>query len=224
MYLSSIQVKNARHHLNMSQQELADAVGLSINPIRDYESGTKLMREDNMQKLVKLFDEGGLRFTPYNGVEEKPKEQIVTLIGREGLQRFFNGVHEHASLNGGTIVMIGIDETKFIDTITPEFSQDYLARMTEVLKKRGDLEVLSIICEGDTNFCASEYNEYRWISKDIFHDVPFYIYGDTFAIMDFEVKPGPQITLINSPAMTKAYRKQFKVLWDKAQPVNIGGQ
>jgi len=55
-------------------------------------------------------------------------------------------------------MMFGINETPFIETITPEFSQNYLKRMTEVSSARKDLEVLSIICEGDTNFCASDYS------------------------------------------------------------------
>lgn len=221
MYLSPIQVENARKRMKMSQKELAEAAGVSINPIRDYEGERAQMREDIMQKLVKIFDEGGLRFTQYNGVEDKPKEAITTLMGRDGLQRFFDGVYQYANLHGGTILMFGIDETTFIETITPEFSKNYLARMTEVSKKRGDLEVLSIICEGDDNFCASEYNEYRWISKDIFQATPFYIYGDTFAIMDFDTSPAPEIVMIKSQAMANAYRKQFSVFWDMARPVEV---
>lgn len=221
MYLTPIQVENARRRLKLSQGQLGIAVGLSENPVGDYERGEKLMREDNMQRLVKFFDENGIRFTQYNGVEDKPKESIVTLKGREGLQRFFNGVYDHANLHGGKIVMMGIDESLFIETITPEFSQDYLRRMTELSQKRGDLEVLSIVCEGDTNFCASEYNEYRWIPEEIFHPVPFYIYGDTFAIMDFETGSGVTIILIKSETIAKAYRKQFDAFWNMAKPARI---
>ena len=172
-------------------------------------------RETTINKIRNILETRGIEFLPGEGIRRKPVA-VDTLTGREGLQEFFDGVHEYAGKHGGTIMMFGIDETTFIKTITPEFSQDYLKRMTEVSRKRGDLEVLSIVCEGDTNFCASDYNAYRWISKEVFQAVPFYIYGETLAIMDFETAPGPTIMLLKSRAITNAYRKQFQAFWKMA--------
>ncbi len=213
--LTPRQIRAARALLGWEATELGKRTALSRETIANIESGRTHAREDSLERIAKAFDESGVQFTDNEGVRLKPAT-VDILTGREGLQKFFDYVHEYAQKHGGTIMMFGIDETTFIATITPEFSQSYLKRMTEVSQKRGDLEVLAIICEGDTNFCASAYNQYRWISKEIFQAVPFYIFGETLAIMDFDTTPGPTIMLLKSRAITNAYRKQFQTFWKMA--------
>ncbi len=208
------QIRMALAALDWTLDDWSKKTGLSSVGLSNIRTGTSQPQKKTMDTIIRVFEENGIEFI-HEGVRRKPAIFDI-LTGREGLQKFFDNVHDYASKNGGRIVMFGIDETTFIDTITTEFSNDYLARMTEALKKRGDIEVYSIICEGDTNFCASEYNEYRWISKDVFQAVPFYIYGETLAIIDFETTPGPTIVLIKSRAITNAYRKQFWTFWDMA--------
>lgn len=209
------QIRAARGLMHWNASDLAEKAGLTREAISKIEDQSVQPREGSLEKIERAFAEHGIQFIDNEGVRLKPAT-IDVLTGREGLQEFFDGVHEYARKHGGTIMMFGIDETTFIETITPEFSQNYLKRMTEVSQKRGDLEVLAIICEGDTNFCASAYNEYRWISKEIFQAVPFYIYGETLAIMDFDTTPGPTIMLLKSRAITNAYRKQFQTFWKMA--------
>jgi DNA-binding XRE family transcriptional regulator len=210
------QIKAARSLLDWDAEDLAKHAGLSRDTVFNIENGKVQARGASAEKIQHAFENSGVQFTDNEGVRLKPTT-IDILTGGEGLRQFFDGVHDYARKHGGTIMMFGIDETTFIETITPKFSQDYLKRMTEVSRTRGDLEVLAIICEGDTNFCASDYNEYRWISKDIFQAVPFYIYGETLAIMDFDTTPGPTIMLLKSRAITDAYRKQFQAFWKMAK-------
>lgn len=215
MRLTGPQIAAAISLSGMTQEMLTTEAKLGRNTLTQIIRGNGSYREDTIQRIRNVLETRGVEFLPGEGVRRKPVS-VDILTGREGLQQFFDGVHDYASKNGGTIMMFGIDETTFIETITPEFSQNYLKRMTAVSKERADLEVLAIICEGDTNFCASDYNEYRWISKDIFQAVPFYIYGETLAIMDFETAPGPNIMLLKSRAITNAYRKQFQAFWKMA--------
>ena len=216
MRLTGSQIAAAISLVGMTREALCKEAAIAKNTlIKILNNDTAAYRENTISKIRDILETHGVEFLPGEGVRRK-SAAVDILTGSEGLQQFFNGVHEYASLHGGTIVMFGIDETTFIKTITPEFSQDYLKRMTEVSRKRPDLKVLSIVCEGDTNFCASEYNEYRWISKDVFQAVPFYIYGETLAIMDFETAPGPTIMLLKSRAITNAYSKQFQAFWNMA--------
>jgi hypothetical protein len=92
-----------------------------------------------------------------------------------------------------------------------------MKRMAGVARERKDLTVRAIICEDDINFLASDYNEYRWISKDVFQAVPFYIYGETLAIMDFQTIPAPTIVILKFSAITNAYRAQFEAFWKIAK-------
>ena len=215
MRLTGPQIAAAISLVGMTREELCKEAAIAKNTLINILNNTAAYRENTISKIRGILESHGAEFLPGEGVRRKPVA-VDILTGSEGLQQFFNGVHEYASTHGGTIMMFGIDETTFIETITPEFSQDYLKRMIEVSRKRGDLEVLSIVCEGDTNFCASDYNQYRWIAKDVFQAVPFYIYGETLAIMDFETAPGPTIVLLKSRAITNAYRKQFKAFWTMA--------
>jgi transcriptional regulator with XRE-family HTH domain len=217
MRLTGLQIAAAITLSGLTREALATEAGIGRNTLDRIINNTATYREDTIRKIISILETRGVEFLPSEGVRLKPVT-VDILTGREGLREFFDGVHEYAGKHGGTIMMFGIDETTFIETITPEFSQDYLKRMTEVSRRRGDLEVLAIICEGDTNFCASAYNEYRWISKDIFQAVPFYIYGETLAIMDFDTTPGPTIMLLKSRAITNAYRKQFQAFWKMAYP------
>ena len=215
MRLTGLQIAAAITLSGLTREALATEAGIGRNTLDRIINGTATYREETIRKITHILETRGIEFLPGEGIR-RASPTVDILTGSEGLQQFFNGVHEYASKHGGTIMMFGIDETTFIKTITPEFSQNYLKRMTEVSRKRGDLEVISIVCEGDTNFCASDYNEYRWISKDIFQAVPFYIYGETLAIMDFNTMPGPTIMLLRSRAITEAYRKQFRAFWKMA--------
>ena len=46
----------ARKAKNMSQQELADELGISINSIANYERGTSFPKEDYLYKIMSIFD------------------------------------------------------------------------------------------------------------------------------------------------------------------------
>ncbi len=133
------------------------------------------------------------------------------------MHEFFDGIHEDARKHGGNIVQTGVDEKQFLNNLGKDFSADYVRRMQAVYRERKDLKVKAIICEGETDYLAPDYNEYRWISKDTFQAVPFYIYGDNLAIMDFQTIPAPTIFLLKSPAIANAYRKQFDELWNIAR-------
>lgn len=209
---SPSQLRAARALLNWSRAELASQTGVSEPTIHRLENGVGNSEARTQNKIYTELKRMGIEFLEDCGV--RLKHQVVDILsGRTGLQQFFNGVYEYSRKHGGIIKMFGIDETTFIDCIGAEFSQDYLERMTEVSRTRGDLKVLAIICEGDTNFCAAAYNEYRWISKDVFLCVPFYIYGEILAIMDFQTVPSPTIIMHKFPAIAEAYHKQFDVFW-----------
>jgi DNA-binding XRE family transcriptional regulator len=213
--ISGRQIRAARALLDMNQEQLAQLTGLTPQGIRKIEDEAVQPRQGTVADILTVFDEKGLEFTDNSGVRLKP-QGIEVLIGPAGLRQFFDNVYEYAQKNGGTIVQLGIDENLFW-AMGVEFSELHRKRMAALVKERNDVKVLAILCEGDTNFIASEYNEYRWISRDIFAPVPFYIFGDTLAIMDFHTVPGPTIIVHKFKAITEAYRKQFDAFWKLSQ-------
>ncbi len=213
------QIGAARGLLRWSGAVLAEKAGLTRDTINKIESDAVQPREGTIADIIRVFDENGVEFTENSGVRMKP-QGIEVLIGQEGLQRFFDGVYEYAKKHGGTIMQLGIDENLFW-AMGVEFSNAHRKRMTELVKERKDIKVLAIICEGDTNFVASDYNHYRWISKELFAAVPFYIYGECLAIMNFQTVPAPTIVLHKFPAITNAYRKQFEAMWNLSREPDV---
>jgi len=213
------QISAARGLLRWSGAVLAEKAGLTRDTINKIESDAVQPREGTIADIVRVFDENGVEFTENSGVRLKP-QGVEILVGQEGLQRFFDSVYEYAKKHGGTIVQFGIEEDLFW-AMGVEFSEAHRKRMTELVKERKDIKVLAILCEGDTNFIASNYNQYRWISKEMFSPVPFYIYGECLAIMNFQTVPAPTIILHKFPAITDAYRKQFNAFWKMSREPDV---
>jgi DNA-binding XRE family transcriptional regulator len=205
------QIGAARGLLRWSGAVLAEKAGLTRDTINKIEADAVQPREGTVADIIRVFDENGVEFTENSGVRLKP-QGIEVLIGQEGLQRFFDAVYDYAKRHGGTIMQLGIDENLFW-AMGVDFSNLHRKRMAELVNNRKDIRVLAILCEGDTNFIASTYNEYRWISEELFAPVPFYIYGECLAIMNFQTVPAPTIILHKFPAITSAYRKQFEAFW-----------
>ena len=216
----SRQIRAGRGLLKWTAAELAEKAGLTRDTINKIEDDTSHPREGTMADIIRVFDENGVEFTDNFGVRFKP-QGVEVLVGQAGLQKFFDGVYEHVKTHGGTIMQLGVDENQFW-AMGVEFSNLHRKRMAELVKERKDIKVLAIICEGDTNFIASNYNQYRWISKELFAPVPFYIYGECLAIMNFQTVPvAPTIILHKFPAITDAYRKQFDAFWKMSKEPNM---
>jgi transcriptional regulator with XRE-family HTH domain len=216
------QIGAARGLLRWSGAYLAEEAGLTRDTIVKIESDVVQPREGTLADIMRVFDENGVEFIGNSGVRLKP-QGVEILVGQGGLQQFFDGVYEHARKHGGSIVQFGIDENLFW-AVGAEFSEMHRRRMAELVRVRHDVRVQAILCEGDTNFIASEYNKYRWIGKEIFSPVPFYIYGERLAIMTFQTVPSPTIVQCEFPAITAAYRKQFETFWKLSREPEADGR
>jgi transcriptional regulator with XRE-family HTH domain len=205
------QIRAGRALVGWSRKEMAEKSGVAAVTINQIEEEQADPRKGTLSDLVRSLEENGVELTDNYGVRIKP-QGVEVLHGKDGLMKFFDDVYEHTRKNGGTIMQLGMDET-FFTNILGDYSHNQKKRMGELVKERKDIKVLSIICEGDMNFFASDYNEYRWFPKEQFEMAPFYLYGDRIGIMTFQTIPAPTIVVLKFPAITLGYRKQFEVLW-----------
>jgi len=217
MKLTGSQIDAAMSLAKMTRESLAKDIQISRKTLTDVINGV-VYRDTTINKIREHLETHGIEFLPNEGVRRKPVA-VDILTGSEGLQAFFNGVQEYASIHGGTIIQFGVDEKLFLDYLSKDFSDLYVSNMQKISQSRGDLFVKAIIREGYNDVLAPDYNEYRTIQKEFFQAVPFYIYGDIFAIIDFTAVPPPQITLIKSASVASAYRKQFEMFWQMAKPL-----
>ena len=56
------QCRAGRQLLNWKAQNLADASGVSLRAISDFETGQRELRQANMQAVIEAFDEAGIEF------------------------------------------------------------------------------------------------------------------------------------------------------------------
>lgn len=213
--ISSRQIKAARALLDWSQEDLSAASALSVATVRKLELGSISPRSSTNDQIQKAFEKAGLEFLEPNGVRQKP-EEITIYEGHDGICAFYDEVYAHASEKGGEIVTVCINEDPITDALG-EYSKVHLSRMHALIHKAN---VKCILTENFTSVPA-KYCEYRSISKAYVDSVPFYIYGNNYAVFLFGAKPSPRIIIHRSALLADAYRKQFHSMWDKATPVFV---
>jgi transcriptional regulator with XRE-family HTH domain len=65
--ISGEQCRAARQLLNWKASDLAEASGVSLRAISDFETGHRDFRHINMQAVIEAFVEGGIDFLPESG-------------------------------------------------------------------------------------------------------------------------------------------------------------
>jgi transcriptional regulator with XRE-family HTH domain len=216
-HITARQIKAARALLDWSQDDLAASSGLSVATIRKLELGHISPRGKTTESIRHAFEDGGLEFIHPNGVRQRP-EDIRVYQGCEGAKEFFDDVYETAKKKNCEIILVHPSAQKYLSTVLGDYRAHHTERM--VALKRDKPFVKCILTEDTGPLWASEYGEYRWISKSYVDSVPFYVYDDKYAIIVSDTDPSPRITVIQSHIIAEAFRHQFYSMWEKATPLN----
>lgn len=211
MKLSGKQIKAARAMLNWSRGDLAALSGVSEPNIIRLEAGGE-GRAETLRKITDSFENHGIVFT-INGGVDPARPELRTYTGQSGLHHFFDDVYETTKENGGEIVITGFAESQFDTALDPEFDKMHMERMV----KLSNFSMRCLVEDGDFNFFSS-YCQYRWTPRGQFSPVPFYIYGNKIAFIQFNVLvDAPLIVVLQSKAITDSFRIQFEELWRSAR-------
>jgi transcriptional regulator with XRE-family HTH domain len=212
--LSGAQVRAARALLGLKSSELADLAKITRKGVEDFERGATAPREATLNSISRALFEAGIEFTENDGVKRRT-EDVQTFRGTDGFAQFYEIVYKHLSNFGGEVCISGVDERLF-----EKFQKnqaEYIEKVSKLEKERGDIRALILIREGDENFVASAYAEYRWQNKESFSPTAFYVFGDHLALISFSSENPPHVVLITSAAFAEAYRKQFKDDFSRAK-------
>jgi DNA-binding XRE family transcriptional regulator len=210
--LTAKQIKAARAMLDWSRAELAAACDVSEANIIRLEAGGD-GRTETFRKITDAFENHGIVFTQNGGIEPA-RPELKTYSGQIGLQRFFDDVYTTLRDQGGEVVITGFDESVYAGLLEKDFIQMHLDRMG----KLKNYTMRCLIEEGDYNFIANSYCEYKWSRREEFRPVPFYIYGRKVAFIQFDVPvDAPMIVIIQSTAIADAFRAQFDSMWKSAK-------
>jgi transcriptional regulator with XRE-family HTH domain len=206
MTITTAQMRGARGLLNWSQSELSRRTNISTTSIGNIEAGNTQPRESTLRLIRQAFENAGIEFIGTEGMRLK-NDTIDIYEGQQGFLNFFDHVYQTVLTENADIYACNIDETLF-KKWSGEQADKHLKRMQSI----ENLNCKVLLKDGDTNYIASRYAEYKWLPKNLFSSVPFYVFGSRLAIILFNEEP--KVIVINNIAVTEAYKKQFSGLWD----------
>lgn len=208
------QIRAARALLDWSQSDLADHAGLSQTGIARIENGTNKPNSSTIDKIMGAFELADIEFLGDSGVRKKSGE-IRTYKGKEGFSFFLDDVYNTAQKYGTVenpceVFLSNVVHENWIKWMGSEKWKHHTDRMT---KNKAVMDVRIIVEDGDWNFPAKAYSQYKWFPKKFFHDQSFYSYHDRLVFLSF-TDDNVIITIMKSKKFAEGYRNLFRVAWD----------
>jgi len=204
------QCRAARGLLDWTQQDLADASGMSKTAINNFEKGHSDIKAESLRAIRMAFESANIEFLGAQGLQ-KHAEHVELIKGTNALSDLMDDIYETMKNEGGEILIADIHEEKS----APEDIQQ-LRQMIERLKPKNVKE--RILCREDDSNNWSEYNSCRYISRDkTVSALPSYIYGSKVAIQLWKKSV---VIILDSREASKAERAHFEYLWSHAHAAN----
>ena len=203
------QCRAARGLLGWTQQDLADASGLSKTAINNFEKGHSDIKNESLRAVRMAFESADIEFTGTDGLRKR-KENIRTLKGETAFSDLLDDIYETLKDQGGEVLISNVSENS-IRQISSKKLQQHLDRLKEhniserILCSDGAKSPL-----GSENFC-------RWVSGDSFAiSMAYFIYGQKIAM---ELWDQSMIIITHSREAANSERQRFERLWSMAIPL-----
>jgi DNA-binding XRE family transcriptional regulator len=222
--ITAAQLRAARGLLDWTRADLAKAANISPETVKNIEHGTFRPQEGTADAIVRAFAQYNVAFTVNEGVQ-LIHDKIERFEGPEGFKRFMDDVYAAAKLPSA---VTGGDRPICVSNVDDRLFMKYLGDYMMVHARRMDdlknVRVRALVEEDDLFFIPdSKYPEYRWFPKQTGGNVPFYVYGDKFAILLLNEEKNIQIISISSALVAAAYREQFELLWKNSSVPKVRG-
>jgi len=205
------QIKAARALLDWSQGDLASATGLSVATIRNLELGFISPRLSTTNVVRQAVEKAGLEFIDPEGIRRR-LEEVKIYHGLRSSEAFFEDIKQTIQEKGGEIIAI----IKSQEMLTQLCNAAHHNNLEPTIRLKDLAEIKCIIPEiGELPSTLLEF-QLRAISKHYIDLVPFYVYGDKYAVVLQEGTESFRIVVFQSMAIAQLYRYHFYSLWDKA--------
>lgn len=206
--INARQIKAARALLDLSQEQLAAASGISVATIRRIESSHISPRGNTMNSIETALSEAGVEFYGTSGVRLRD-EQIITLEGEDCYEQFLESLYPSMKENGGEILFMHADLTRA--------SQREISTLL-LMKKKG-IRFRRLAEEGDT-YISFPLKETRWIPSKYFKPNLQVIYNDYVAVCiypDSKMRKISKVVVVRNKHLAEAMRNDFNFLWDNCR-------
>lgn len=199
--------------MDWSQADLSERTGISATSIGSIENNQSTPRASTLSTIRKAFEDSGIEFLGLDGVRMK-SEHLIKLSGSEGFSDFLDDVYFTAIANGTAeapckVYLSNVVHENWTKWMGEEKWKNHAQRMT---KDKAVMDVRIIVKEGDWNFPASDYAEYKWFPEEVFNDKSFYSYHNKLAFLNFN-DDDVEIIIIRHADFAEGYRNLFEMAW-----------
>jgi transcriptional regulator with XRE-family HTH domain len=191
------QIRAARALLDMSQDALANAIGLTAQAVRKIESGDSRPREGTMADIVRVFAERGVEFIE-RGARLIDKD-IRVIEGDDAYAQLLDDIY-YDTRDGSEVLWFCADDTS---TRPGEIEAEERIRTSGVHFR--------CLIDEKNNFMRWPPEEYRKIPSTYYnHDLQV-IYKNKVAQL---VESGKKIMVISNASLAQTERNKFNYIWD----------
>jgi len=205
--ISIEQIRAARALLDLNQNELADAAGISLRTLNTLERAVVAPRTETLRALQAVLESRGIEFLPDHGVKLRSERlDVFKIEGSHSFVKFLDDVTDQLKETGGDVLYNGVDERKFVATNDAAMDRYYRRRHKYNIGEK------LLVRQGDYYFIEHP-SHYRWV-KEHSSRVVHAVYGDNTSFFFWE--PDLRLVIMRNPSVAQTFRAQFNATWDKA--------
>lgn len=171
--------------MGWTQQDLADAAGLSKTAINNFEKGHSDIKAESLKAIRMAFESANVEFMGHDGLRRKVESTRI-LHGEEALPTLLDDIYETLKTQGGEVLISNFDE----NALDPQAAK-ILRKHRERLEDSAITE--RIMCAENTQSAMTTF-----------------IYGEKLALKLWDQD---MILMIDSPEASRAERRRFEHIW-----------
>ena len=201
------QCRGARGLLGWTQQDLADASGLSKTAINNFEKGHSDIKFESLRAIRMAFESAEIEFMAQDGIRRK-SENVRLFKGTQKLGELLNDIHKTLTAQQNSEILISNVDGKLSGQISTQRLFDHI----DFLKNTNTTQ--RVLCAEGTKNVLSPQDECRWLPESEFTGrIASFIYGSKVA---FKLWDHSMIIVINSPEVYETELRRFEKLWNEA--------
>ncbi|MCB1580088.1 MAG: helix-turn-helix transcriptional regulator [Rhodospirillales bacterium] len=204
--ISIEQCRGARGILGWTQQNLADASGLSKTAINNFEKGHSDIKAESLRAIRMAFESAEMEFLGQNGIRKKT-EDVRILHGPESMSILLEDIQSTMAARNGEILIMNANNNLSSQVPTQKLFDHIDLIKTNNIRQR-------ILCPEGTKNILSPNDECRWIPADISQRcILTFIYTGKVA---FQLWDQSIIIIIDSNIAYESEKKRFEHIWANA--------
>ncbi len=206
--ISAGQLRAARAHLDMSQDDVAQAAGITKYTLSNIERGATEGSTHSLDVLKSFYERHGLYFTDNDGIKIVHSD-VLSYEGREGFTSFMWDVVQTLEKSPGTYCVSNVDENNWIKWL----GMDEAVKLRDRILGIPNIHCHILVKEGD-NTVFAPYAEYRALPADLFYDnTSHYVYADKIALIRFD-EDNVTVRVLHNRYFAESFKLMFYRFWD----------